>query len=67
MFFLTNGIFLPMTAEQLQKKRESLRYTRQEFADLLKTTYATIHRWENGKRKIPAYLDLAIKTLKPKK
>lgn len=56
-----------MDATQLQTIRESLGYTRQEFAELLKTTYTTIYRWESGLRSIPPYLELAVKNIKPKK
>lgn len=53
-----------MTGKELQKTREALNYTRQEFADKLKITYTTVYRWERGLRSIPPYLELAIQSLK---
>lgn len=48
---------------ELQNWRESHGLTREELARKLKTSYATVYRWEEEQRKIPPYLDLALKTI----
>jgi DNA-binding transcriptional regulator YiaG len=52
-----------MTGEELKDRREKLGLSRTALAEELRTTLATITRWENGDRSIPAYLDLALETV----
>lgn len=55
--------FITVTGEQLQNWRESHGLSREELARELKTSYPTVYRWEEGQRKIPPYLELALRTI----
>ena len=52
-----------MDANELIAQREKLNLTREELARELKTSYATVFRWEKGDRSIPPYLELALEAL----
>ena len=43
-----------MTAEQLISLRKTLGLNQTEFAQALNQSFATVNRWENGHREIPA-------------
>jgi len=51
----------------LKEWREKRNINQAELADMLGVTNVCISRWESGKRKIPAFLYLALKCLKVKK
>jgi len=55
--------FLPMTKDELKIFREKLGMTQSELAAALKVAPNTVSRWELGERKIPEFLDLALKTI----
>lgn len=52
-----------MEKEELKKMREELGLTQGELAKELKVASNTVSRWELGERKIPEFLDLALKTI----
>jgi transcriptional regulator with XRE-family HTH domain len=56
-----------MEAEELKRRRERLKMSRDELAQALETTSVTIWRWENGERSIPPYLPLALETIERQK
>lgn len=52
-----------MTKEELKKFREKLGLSQEQLADRLKVARNTVSRWELGERKIPEFLDLALRTI----
>lgn len=52
-----------MTGEDLIRWREDVGLTRDDLARLLKSTYATVFRWEKNQRSIPPFLFLALKQI----
>jgi DNA-binding transcriptional regulator YiaG len=56
-------ISIDVKAAELQKWRERIGLTREQLARELRTSYPTVYRWEEGQRKIPPYLDLALETI----
>lgn len=52
-----------MEKEDLKAFREKWNLTQGELAKLLKVETNTVSRWEIGERKIPSFLDLALKTV----
>ncbi len=52
-----------MEKNELKSWRENLGLTQDELAKKLKVASNTISRWELGERKIPEYLELALKTV----
>jgi len=53
----------PMKAHELKKWREALGLTQRELAEKLYVTKDAVASWETGRRKVPAYLHLAMKQL----
>jgi DNA-binding transcriptional regulator YiaG len=56
-----------MTSKELLAWRKSHALTQDVLATMLGVTNPCISQWESGKRKIPAFLHLALKCLKVKK
>ncbi|HWR58781.1 MAG TPA: helix-turn-helix transcriptional regulator [Thermodesulfovibrionales bacterium] len=52
-----------MTPEELTQWRERSGYSQIQLANALGVTNVCISRWENGARKIPAFLHLALRCL----
>ena len=52
-----------MTGEQLKEIREKLGLSQTELAERLRVARNTVWRWEQGKRHIPEFLDLALETI----
>lgn len=52
-----------MEKDELKQFREKLGLTQTDLAKLLKVATNTVSRWELGERKIPEFLDLALKTI----
>jgi predicted transcriptional regulator len=52
-----------MTAEQLKKKRETLRLRQNQLAKLCSLTPAMMCRIEKGDSKMPGYVDLIVSLL----
>lgn len=52
-----------MTGDQLRKRRKKFDLTQEQLAGRLNVTANTVARWERGEMKIPAFLDLALKTV----
>jgi DNA-binding transcriptional regulator YiaG len=52
-----------MDAREFEDWRIDHKLSRPELARLLGVDVSAVNRWENGKRKIPAYLPLALKSL----
>jgi transcriptional regulator with XRE-family HTH domain len=52
-----------MTKAQLKKWRKEHKVSQQRLADLLGVAQNTIARWETGARKIPPFLQWALKGL----
>jgi len=56
-----------MTPDELKARRKALRYTQAELAELTGYNIRTINRMEAGAYEIPKILELAMKSLEPKK
>ncbi len=56
-----------MIPQELIAWRKKHDLTQDELASLLGITKPCISQWESGKRKIPAFLHIALKCLKAKK
>lgn len=54
---------MEMTKDELKEWREDKGLSQKELAEKLKVASNTISRWELGERKIPEFLDLALKTI----
>lgn len=52
-----------MTSAELKASREFLHLTQRELANILGVYQQSINRWEQGERKIPPYLHLALEAL----
>jgi transcriptional regulator with XRE-family HTH domain len=52
--------------KELKEWRQFMSYTQAELAEKLGVDVVTVSRWERGKRKIPSFLHLALRTIKPK-
>lgn len=52
-----------MNGDDLKKWREKNGYTQQELGAMLGVHWGTVNRWENGKREIPPFLWLALKSI----
>lgn len=57
------GIVLLMDGSELRQFREKLKLTQEQLAKKLNVATNTIARWERGERKIPEFLELALKTV----
>ncbi len=60
-------VSLKMTREDLEKWRKDHGLTQEALGKKLGVTRVCISRWESGKRKVPAFLQLALNCLKVKK
>jgi len=56
-----------MNPEELIAWRQKHGLTQMALAGMLNVTRACVSMWESGKRKVPAFLHLALKCLKVKK
>jgi transcriptional regulator with XRE-family HTH domain len=52
-----------MKGDDLRKRRQKLDLTQEQLAVELGVDRNTVARWERDERVIPAYLDLALKTI----
>lgn len=52
-----------MTHSELREFRERLGLSQEQLAEKLKVARNTVSRWENESRKIPEFLELALKTI----
>lgn len=58
-----------MTAEQLRQAREGLNLSRKELAERLtelagrEVSWRNVEQWEQGRFKLPLFIELAIKEL----
>lgn len=52
-----------MEANELKIWRENIGLTQEQLAKELKVASNTVSRWELGTRKIPEFLELALKTI----
>lgn len=52
-----------MKSNELKKWRSSNKYSQSQLARVLGVDVMTISRWERGTRKIPSFLDLALRAL----
>ena len=53
----------PMTPEELREWRTSRGLTQKQLAELLGVKQSSVSRWEDGKRKIPPFLKLALEKI----
>jgi DNA-binding XRE family transcriptional regulator len=60
---VTIGTMPDVKPETLKEWRERLGLSQEQLAEKLKVARNTINRWENGKRAIPEFLELALKTV----
>ena len=59
----TVGIFVPVKGNDLKSFREKYNFTQESLAKVLGVSTNTVARWERDERKIPEYLNLALKTI----
>lgn len=52
-----------MEKDELKTWRENIGLTQSDLAKKLKVAPNTVSRWELGERKIPEFLELALKTI----
>ena len=52
-----------MVGEELKRWREKLEMTQAELAKRLKVDVMTVSNWERDKRRIPEFLDLALREI----
>lgn len=52
-----------MTPADLRARRDALKLSQRQLAELLGVSKSTVSHWEIGEQKIPRYLDLALQTL----
>ena len=50
-----------MTGNELKEWRKKYGYSQVGLAEELKVTNVTVSRWETGERKIPSFLQFALK------
>lgn len=55
-----------MKPEELKARREALDLSQNDLAQVLGVHKRTVAAWEQGRQKIPEYLDLALQTLERK-
>jgi len=56
-----------MTPDELAQRRKALGFSQVKLAAALRVGLGTVSNWEQGRREIPAYLDLALETLERRK
>lgn len=56
-------VSLPMTPEELKRRRESLGLTQSLLARELDVDVITVSRWERGVHPVPRYIELAIEAI----
>jgi transcriptional regulator with XRE-family HTH domain len=56
-----------MAPEELKAWRENNGFSQSQLAKMLGLTHQSISRWECGRRHIPAFLHLALKSVEQKK
>ena len=64
---VTKGNIVSMKPDDLINWRSKHNLTQIELAEKLGVTKACVSRWESGKRKLPAFLHLALECLKVKR
>jgi DNA-binding transcriptional regulator YiaG len=55
-----------MEPSELRTRRLALHLSQKHLAEVLGVSASTVAHWEQGVQKIPAYLDLALRTLERK-
>lgn len=63
---VTIGTICDVEPIDLKSWRERLGLSQEQLAEKLKVARNTVNRWENGKRAIPEFLDLALETVERK-
>ncbi len=59
----TVGILNAVNGNELKTFREKHNFTQESLAKILRVSTNTVARWERNERKIPEFLDLALKTV----
>ncbi len=55
-----------MGGRELKEKREKLKLTQTELADILGVKMNTVYRWESGILSVPKSIELAMETVERK-
>jgi DNA-binding transcriptional regulator YiaG len=61
---LTIGYNNNMEGKELKAWRIKNKHTQRELAETLGVTIVCISRWENGKRSLPKFLELTLKSMR---